>query len=771
MSGARVRKRTVLLGSALCLVVGLLVLPAATGSTAVPTKYYVDSTAACPGSGTQASPWCDFTVVNSKVFQPGDQVLLKSGDTFTTPMVLSGSGTSSSYITVAPYGSGAAPIINGNGNLNFVAIDLNNDSYVDVQGLSIENSESGILINDTTNQTGYRFLDLTLSGNSSGIQSPSGTNAGIASDVLVQDVTGADNQLSCPGTCSGTTLLLGNVSHVLVDRLNSYTNCGESAWGLASGASDVVIENSESQNDADCHKLGGTTANFLDNVTNITFVNDIVADVPQQGEVDLSGIDLEPQDGPDTGVSVEDDYIANNAGPGIQILDHPDPITNVTISGNVLSNNGAEYQRSWKNPVWGQIWTSEWLANFVEATGSITNNLYNAPTGTGGFEVAWASANFNEITQSNNIDVSGAGAVSYAANGFSCTTQGANQWSYQSSANNTTWTNFSGCAYVNALDQEWSGGGPSSGFVSNFEELPPSTSTGWVARSWTAPSPGSVSIRGRVLMSDPTCASGAKAEITKNGSSTPLWGPQSIAAGDNVGVNADLDGVSVKTGDVLHFAVQENGSAQCRVSWTPSVGYPNPVTTVSVPTAGAQVAGTQALDASASDFAAPISNVQYLLTGGSLNQAVIDTVTTPTVYGWVGSFQTAGVRTGTYTLQSMVTDANGNVAYSPGVTIKVQNIPATAVLDPSTGASVSGSNVVLDASASDLSKITKVTFQLTGGSLHAAPIATASPTLYGWIATWNSTTVPNGTYKLRSQATDAAGVKGLSPPITVKVAN
>jgi hypothetical protein len=762
----------VLLGSVFGLVVGSLVLFGATRGSAVSTAYYVDSTAACPGSGTQAAPWCNFTTVNSMTFQPGDQILLKRGDTFTTAITLRGSGTSSSYVTVAPYGSGAAPIINGNSNTSFVGINLYNNSYVEVEGLTVENSETAILINDTANQTGFRFLDLSLSGNASGIQSSTASNA---NDVLVQDVTGANNQLSCTGStgnCQGSTLLFGNVSNVIVNRLYTFSNCSATNWGLGGGgASNVLIENSESQNDADCLINAGTTANFLDNDTNVRFVNDIVVNVPPQGEVDLSGIDIEPQDGPDAGMSIEDSYIANNAGPGIQILDHPDPITNVNVSGNVLSGNGALYQRSWKNPVWGQIWTSEWLKGFVLATGSITNNLYNAPTGTGGFEVAFAGANFSKIAQSNNIDVSGPSSVWYAANDFSCTTQGANQWSYQLSANNTTWTKLSGCVYDNPLDQEWSTGGPSAGFVNNFEELPPSTATSWVARSWTAPRTGSVSIRGRVLMSDPTCASGATAEITKNGSSTPLWGPQALAAGDDVGVNADLDGVSLNAGDVLHFAVQENGSAQCRVSWTPSVAYPNPVTTVGIPAAGAQVTGTQTLDAGASDYASPVSSVQYVLTGGSLHDAVIDTVTTPTPVGWMGAFQTASVPSGTYTLQSVVTDAAGNVAYSPGVTINVKNVPATAVLTPSNGSSVSGSKVALGASASDISKISKVTFHLTGGSLNNVVIATAVPTLVGWVATWDSTTVPNGTYKLRSQALDAAGTWALSSPVTVKVAN
>src|SRR5262249_11820685 len=153
-------------------------------------------------------------------------------------------------------------------------------------------------------------------------------------NLLVQDVTGANNQLGCPGTCTNPVLLLGNVAHVLVDRLNTYSNCMATGWGLGSGATDVVIENSESQNDADCHTLGGTTANFLDNDSNVTFVNDIIASVPPQGQVDLSGIDIEPEHGPDAGINIRDNYIANNAGPGIQILDHPAPITNANISGN-----------------------------------------------------------------------------------------------------------------------------------------------------------------------------------------------------------------------------------------------------------------------------------------------------------------------------------------------------------------------------------------------------------------------------------------------------
>jgi hypothetical protein len=576
------RRRIVILevfGLAFFLVVGLVAIPGPAGSgghrtyRTLPASYYVDSTAPCPGSGTMAAPWCNFSAVDTKVFVPGDQILLKRGDTFTTTMVLKGSGTPSRYVTVGSYGSGPIPVIDGKDASNFVGINLYNNSYVQIEDVAIEHAITGILIEDIANQTGYRFLRLFLSGDANGIQSPSGSGTATASNVLVQDVDAEHNTLGCRyNKCWGSALALGSVSNVIVNRLYSFHNCGATSWHLGAGASNVLIENSESIGDGDCAGVGGVTANFLDKDTNVTFVNDIVAYTPfAAGSVDFSAIDLEPNTGPDRGVTIENDYIAHNTGPGIELLDHPAAIANVKISGNVLFDNGGGPWDPTVYPVLGQIWTDEWDPGFVQSTGSITDNLYYAPIGTGGFERVHYGANYSAITQSDNTDVGGPDNVWYAANGFSCTTQGANGWSYQSSTDNSTWTGLSGCTAVNPLDQEWTTQGTASGFVSNFEEMPPTNSKAWVARSWTAPTSGPVSIRGRVLMSDPTCRSGVTAEITESGSSTPIWGPKNIHAGDDVGVATNLNGVSLNAGVLLHFAVREHGSNQCRVSWTPSV--------------------------------------------------------------------------------------------------------------------------------------------------------------------------------------------------------
>jgi len=82
--------------------------------------------------------------------------------------------------------------------------------------------------------------------------------------------------------------------------------------------------------------------------------------------------------------------------------------------------------------------------------------------------------------------------------------------------------------------------------------------------------------------------------------------------------------------------------------------------------------------------------------------------------------------------------------------------PPTVVL-PAAGATVSGQNVILDATAP--AGTTSVEFGIFsyGGNSHAGlntPVAYApTPTLYGWIAIWNTTDVPNGTFYLYAVAT------------------
>ena len=189
-----------------------------------------------------------------------------------------------------------------------------------------------------------------------------------------------------------------------------------------------------------------------------------------------------------------------------------------------------------------------------------------------------------------------------------------------------------------------------------------------------------------------------------------------------------------------------------------------PTTGVVLPANNATVAGNAVLDAVASSGT---TKVQYEVSGGTLNNAVIASAT-PTIYGWVANWNTTTVPNGPYTLQSVAT-SGGLTGTSPGIAITVNNPPpASIVVAPSNNAALAGSQY-LDALAS--SGVTTVQYEVTGGSLTNAVIATAAPTIYGWLASWNTTTVPNGTYALQAVASYAGGVSGASAPISISVTN
>jgi hypothetical protein len=95
--------------------------------------------------------------------------------------------------------------------------------------------------------------------------------------------------------------------------------------------------------------------------------------------------------------------------------------------------------------------------------------------------------------------------------------------------------------------------------------------------------------------------------------------------------------------------------------------------------------------------------------------------------------------------------------------------PSTTVTIPTNNATVSGTSVVFDAAASPGAN--SVVYQVSGEGLTNQVIATATPTIWGWLAIWNSTSVPNGTYTLQSVASYAGSGSVSSGPITVNVNN
>ncbi len=189
-----------------------------------------------------------------------------------------------------------------------------------------------------------------------------------------------------------------------------------------------------------------------------------------------------------------------------------------------------------------------------------------------------------------------------------------------------------------------------------------------------------------------------------------------------------------------------------------------------LPSNDATITGGSWLDAAASSPVG-IASVNFEVSGGSISNQVIGTGHA-TLYGYIGGWDATDVPNGTYTLQSVATDILGNSTTSAGITVTVDNLPLhTTVLVPSSGATLSGSAAVLDASAGGTSDVTSVQFEVSGGSLSDHVVGTATLTLYGWIAEWNTTTVADGTYTLNSVATEVGGTTATSPGITITVAN
>lgn len=121
----------------------------AAGGSAVPTRaaeettgktYYVSKTDG-NDSNSGRSPneaWQGLSNVNSTTFDPGDQILFRAGDTWIGQLHPKGSGKPEEPIVIDKYGTGAKPLIDGNG-LEGGVVYLYNQEYWEITNLEITN--------------------------------------------------------------------------------------------------------------------------------------------------------------------------------------------------------------------------------------------------------------------------------------------------------------------------------------------------------------------------------------------------------------------------------------------------------------------------------------------------------------------------------------------------------------------------------------------------------------------------------------------------------
>ncbi|MHA4779768.1 right-handed parallel beta-helix repeat-containing protein [Streptomyces sp. MSC1_001] len=182
--------------------VGTAVLPGQT-AMAAGTTTYVDCSRSASGDGNQASPYNSLSQVNAKTYAPGDTLAFASGTTCTGTLAPKGSGTVAAPITITQYGTGALPVINGNGAAS--AVTLTNQDHWKVSNLKLTNPASslarrtGLRISATDNQshTGFDIGNLVID-RVAGQTNKSGTTTEdfVQSAGIVTGATGTGSKLN-----------------------------------------------------------------------------------------------------------------------------------------------------------------------------------------------------------------------------------------------------------------------------------------------------------------------------------------------------------------------------------------------------------------------------------------------------------------------------------------------------------------------------------------------------------------------------------------------
>jgi len=161
-------KRTVTLFALSVVVLDVVVVFAPAPASGAPTTYYVSQSdgddhhegqTATPDSAH--GPWKTLAKASSVTYQPGDQLLLKCGDTWNENLTLRGDGTVDNPITVASYGTGERPLIRGSNENYSACLIIDKASHYCIRDLEMRCAQHAIRIvadsRATATPTGYRI--------------------------------------------------------------------------------------------------------------------------------------------------------------------------------------------------------------------------------------------------------------------------------------------------------------------------------------------------------------------------------------------------------------------------------------------------------------------------------------------------------------------------------------------------------------------------------------------------------------------------------------
>jgi hypothetical protein len=285
--------------------------------------YYIDAIAGNDTNNglTLSSPWKSLSKINSKTLVAGDKIYLKCGSVWTGEQLkFSGSGSSNSPIIVDQYGTGAKPIINGNGlvTADQGVVYLYNQQYIEINNLEITNYPKLMLYaNNTTyaiNQIIYNglYAYLVTSGGTTATSAPTHTSGSSVNGTVTFSYYCKLSNLSYPDNMFFTGISDGSLNNnpLGADRRGVMIALKDKGTGTAAVANHIYLKNlnihhikgqlgngSTAINGAIPKRTGGIYFTVLnENSTSNSRFNDVLIDGCEIGYSENIGIAFDNED-------------------------------------------------------------------------------------------------------------------------------------------------------------------------------------------------------------------------------------------------------------------------------------------------------------------------------------------------------------------------------------------------------------------------------------------------------------------------------------------
>ena len=211
----------------------------------------------------------------------------------------------------------------------------------------------------------------------------------------------------------------------------------------------------------------------------------------------------------------------------------------------------------------------------------------------------------------------------------------------------------------------------------------------------------------------------------------------------------------------LKAVATDNAGHTAEAVVTVTVDRTAPATSLTAPSAGANVRGTIALTASAADATSGVDSVDFQRSPAGGSSWTTITTDNDGGDGWTGSLDTTlgGTPDGLYDVRVLVTDEAGNAQTDVAANVRVDNTAPTGTLtDP--GQFLRGSLALSGTAADTGSGVASVAFQRSPESAETwTTIATDTNGGDGWSTSFDTTAggTPDGRYDLRVLVTDNVG--------------